>query len=200
MKVDPAIVGRFMEQAAIEQLSGELEAQGYKVERDVALGSARADLVARGDDGSLTVFEVKVPAPGNASSWAKQASVLREQARALGGRFQLVLVRRPRETRVEIDGLESAIQQELNENTPPALKALSASTSVEGVSSLDITSLSMRDETTEVEGDAVVSAILHSSTGEAVMQDSFPIHFKAALDRANRVISFDYDVDTSNWD
>jgi hypothetical protein len=199
MKVDPATVSRFLEQAATEQLSTDLLKKGYKVERDVPFGSARADLVARGRDGSLIIFEVKVPSPENASSWARQATTLRKEARALGGRFKLVLVRRPRPADIEIAGLEEAIRQELIENPPKKLEALSHETTIEDVSGIDITSLSLHDEITEVEGEGVVQVPLYSSDGEAFSDENFPFQFRAKLDRSNRIISFTCEVDVSAW-
>jgi hypothetical protein len=105
VKVDPAIVDRHWEQAAVDQLSNQLLAEGFTVEREVRFGNIQADLVAKGRDGTLTLYEVRIPGRGH-TGWARQAMALREEARARGGRFQLVLVRPPKQIAVEIDGLE----------------------------------------------------------------------------------------------
>ena len=43
MKIDPAIAATYWEQATVEQLTRDLRAQGYDVEREVRVGDRMAD-------------------------------------------------------------------------------------------------------------------------------------------------------------
>lgn len=199
MKVDPAIADRFLAQAATEQLLADLHSEGYKVSRDVKFGPVQADIVAEGPNGERTVFEIKVPSPAQVSSWARNASVLQREVRASGGRFRLVLVRRPRETNIEIDGLEDLIRGELTENTHQDLGVLSNRTVINDVGGLEISSLLIHRENTDIAGQAVVSVTLHGSDDEAFAQEYFPLQFTATLDRSNHMTRFDCEVDLSSW-
>src|SRR5208282_1527698 len=92
VKIDPAIVARHWEAAAVEQLSARLRQEGYAVEREASVDGVRPDLVARRPDGTVVLYEVKVPGQRDAA-WVSQVAALRDLARAMGGRFHLVLVR-----------------------------------------------------------------------------------------------------------
>ena len=199
MKVDPAIADRFLAQAATEQLLADLQSEGCKVSRDVKFGPVQADIVAEGPNGELTVFEVKVPGPAQVSSWTRKASVLQREVRASGGRFKLVLVRRPRETTIEIDGLENLIRDELTENIHQDLGVLSNRTVVDDVSGLEISSLLIHRENTEIEGQAVISVTLNGDDDEAFAQEYFPLQFTAILDRSNHMTRFECEIGLSSW-
>jgi hypothetical protein len=202
MKIDRSIVSRHWEQAAVEQLSSQLQSEGYSVQREVPFGNVKADLVARMPDGSFTIFEIKVPGEnGNAADWARQASSLRDQARALGGRFQLVIVRPPREREVEIDGLETALRDALLENAPEGLKKLSTEAVIDDVSDIDISSIAVRRGDVQISGEGTVTVTLHSDDDKVHVQESFPFSFRARLDRSNRITQLEgVEVDLSSWD
>ncbi len=199
MKIDPAIVERHWEQAAVEQLSHELLAQGYTVEREVPFGNLRADLVATGRDGAVTLFEVKVPGRGRTPDWARRAVALRAQARALGGRFKLVLVRPPRDIAVEIDGLEAALLDSLTRTPPPELARLGPGARIGAVDAVYLDEVKMHGQTVEVAGEGALVIDRHDSQGDAFSQEDFPFSFRAVLDDANRVASLsDVSVDLSS--
>lgn len=202
MRIEPAIATRYIEQAAAEQLSEEMRSQGYEVQREVSLGDLRADLIAR-RDGQVIVYEIKVPAADAgeaAADWARQTARLRAYARELGASFRLILVRPPRETHVEVSGLEDQLACALREDPPDDLQAIAASIEIGQVSDLAITSLVVRAEAVEVEGEAIVDVSLLSGEGDEVSRESFPLTFAVVLDRSGHVAELHRaDVDTSSW-
>jgi Holliday junction resolvase len=200
VKIDPAIADRHWEQAAVEQLCHDLQEQGYAVEREVAFGKLRADLVATGRDGTVTLFEVKVPSRGRTPGWAHQAVALRAQARALGGRFKLVLVRPPRDVAVEIDGLEAALLDALTRTPPAELASLESGARVEAVDAVYLDEVKMHGQTVEVAGEGSLVVDLLESDGGSFLQEDFPFSFRAVFDETNQVASLsDVSVDLSSW-
>ena len=198
MKIDPAIAARHWEAAAVEQLSARLQQEGYAVERDASVGGMRPDLLARRPDGTVVLYEVKVPGQGDAA-WVRHVAALRDQARAMGGRFHLVLVRPPKNTNVQVDGLEKALEEALLRGPPQALGSLAAEVVVRSVGDLDITSVAIHEDGVEIEGDATVEVELFDADDEAIAQENLPLFFRARLDRANKIQEMiELRVDTSS--
>ena len=198
MKIDPAIAARHWEQAAIEQLSARLRQEGFSIEHETTVGGLHADLVAKRPDGKIVVYEIKVPGRGD-EAWVRQVAALREQARAMGGRFQLVLVRPPKDTNVQIDGLEKALERAMLQQPPYELGSIAREAVVRSVGDLDISSITIHEDIVEIEGDATVEVELFDSDDEAFAQESLPLSFRAKLDRANHIQEFtELRVDTSS--
>lgn len=189
MKIDPAIAARHWEAAAVEQLSVRLQQEGYSVEREATVDGFQFDLIARRPDGKVVLCEVKVPGQGDAA-WVRHVAGLREQARAMGGRFQLVLVRPPRDTNVQVDGLEKALERALLQQPPYELGSIAKEAVVRSVGDLDISSVSIHEDVVEIEGDATVAVELFDADDEAFAQESLPLFFRAKLDRANHIQEF----------
>jgi Holliday junction resolvase len=185
VKIDPAIAARHWEEAAVEQLTARLRQQGYSIEREATVGGLRPDLIAKRPDGKIVLYEVKVPGGGD-PAWVRQVAALREQARAMGGRFQLVLVRPPRDTNVQVDGLEKALERALLQQPPYQLGPLAKEAVVRSVGDLDISSVTIHEDGVEIDGDATVEVELFDADGNAFSQESLPLSFHAKLDRANR--------------
>lgn len=199
MIVDPAIAARHWEQAAVEQLEKELSEQGYEVQRDAWLGKRRADLIARRGD-RFTVYEFKVVGQGAPRGWADQVVALRDEVRAEGGRFELVVVRPPRTIDITIDGIERALQQALMEEVPRELVEISSRVTIDNVSDVDLSSLEWRDQELGVTGDATVQVTLYSEGGEACATENFPFSFHARLNRSNHVEELsEVEIDLSSW-
>jgi hypothetical protein len=198
VKIDPAIVDRHWEQAAAEQLGHELRAQGFSVEHGVPLGNLHADLVATGSDGTVTVFEVMIPGRGRTPGWGREAVALREQARAMGGRFKLVLVRPPRDIAVEIDGLEAALREALIRTPPAELASLGSRARIEAVEAVYLDEVKMHGLTVEVAGEGALVVEWHDLHRNVFSEEDFPFSFRATLDEANRVATLsDVSVDLS---
>jgi Holliday junction resolvase len=198
MRLESAQSTRFLELAAVRKVTADMRARGYTVQREARLGRLKADLVAR-RDGETIVFEFRVPGQGKVE-WARRAVQLRDRARAMGAKFRLILVRPPRARHVEVEGIESALEEALRDRMPPALELLSARTRVDDVSDVEIESLVMRGDSTEVSGEGAVTVTLRSGRDDEIDTVALPFAFKALLDRNNKVSELlRVGVDTSMW-
>lgn len=197
MKIDEQILQRHIEAAAADQLARDLTGKGYSVAQHADFGGLQADLIARKGD-EVLVYEFKAPASPKAG-WARQMTQLKERAASQGARFKLVFVRPPRESRVEIDAIESILEDAINRFSPPELEGLSAHSRVDEISDVAIDALEMRNGEISVRGTATVSVSLISD-GETWTSEYFPFRFDVVLgpdgklERTNRI-----DVDTSDW-
>jgi Holliday junction resolvase len=199
VKIDPGIIATLWEAAALDQLSRQLRSEGYDIEREVAVGRHKVDLIARRGNEAI-VYEVKAPGRDGGRDWASAAAQVREYARSLGARFHLVVVRPPREVQIEVEGIEQALETAMRDSMPPELEELSSRTSVNDVTGVDVTSISVQDDKIQVEGDGTVVALLRSGDDDLVSTESFPFEFRAVLDRANQITELtDVHVDTSSW-
>jgi Holliday junction resolvase len=197
MRIEPRIAERHWQAAAVEQVAEQLRAEGYEVRRQARFGDLRADLLARkGSD--VLVYEFKSPTEGG-DDWAQQVSLLRERAVKRGARFHLVFVRPPRESHIEVEGVEAALREALQKQFPAELDELSGHTMIEDVTGVEIDSIEVRQHETRVEGEATVSVSLNNEN-ETWATESFPFTFDVALDRGGRLARIsDLNVDTSSW-
>ena len=198
MKIEPQILRRHWEAAAVEQVAERLKQEGYSVEREARFADSRADLVARKGDETL-VYEFKVPGRKEAD-WARAAARLREQAIAQGARFRLVLVRPPRETRVEVHGIEAALEEALRAQLPQEFEALSDRTTVDQVTDVMIDVIEVRPNRIVVRGTATARLSLRDEGTNRSSGDDFPFDFKIALDPDGRLRDvLELRADTSSW-
>jgi len=198
MKIDEQILQRHIEAAAADQLARDLTGKGYAVAQHADFGGLQADLVARKGD-EVVVYEFKAPASAKAG-WARQMSQLKEQAARQGARFRLVFVRPPRESRVEIDGIEAMLQEAIANNLPAELDELSAETYVDEVSDVEVEAIEVRNSEIAVQGTATVSVQLNDDDGEEWTKEHFPFRFDVALGPDGKLARTNsIDVDTSDW-
>lgn len=191
----------YLEAAKIEDLTGRLRGEGYEVERDVSAGSgARYDLVAS-KGGRRTVYEVK--ARSALTGAAKQIAALRARAHADGfDDFRLVVVSPPRETNIEIPGLEEQLLDYITDHMPSELDQLSTRTQPQYVVDLELSSVEIDRDTVRVVGSATLDTLLEYAGGEdrggAEASMAFPFDFEVLLDRDLDVEEVDkLKVDTS---
>jgi hypothetical protein len=195
MRIEPHIVDRHWEAAAAEQIEETLRAQGYEVKRNGLFDDLRADLVARRGDETL-VCEIKSPREGG-KAWAREVARLRERAVARGARFHLVFVRPPRESRIEIEGIASILEEALSTHMPDQLRALVGNAANGEVSQVTIDRIEVRPHEMEVGGEATVTVDLRSHEGGFSRED-FPFMFEILLDRDGRLTNVvDLQVDLS---
>jgi Predicted pPIWI-associating nuclease len=197
MKIEPTILGKHLEAAAIEQLSEELRQEGYEIEREPLLGSThfRPDLVARRGAETL-VIEFKVM--GGPEVSLRQAALY---ARELGARFRLVLIRPEREVHVEVDGLESILLSAISEPIHPDLDILSNRTMVNGVHTVEVDAIRVEQGDIEVRGSALVSVTLTAEGGDVEIASlDFPFTFALRLDADRELLGEpEISIDTSEW-
>jgi Holliday junction resolvase len=197
MRIEPAILGKHLEAAAVEQLSEELRRDGYEIEREPPSGRGhfRPDLVAR-RSAETVVVEFKVI--GGPKVMLREAA---RYARERGARFRLVLVRPERETRIEVDGLERILLHALSAPTHPDLDMLSERTMVDAVEGVEVDAIHVEQASVRVEGSATVSVRLTAEHGEREIASlALPFTFALSLGKGQAVLDHpDVEVDTSEW-
>jgi Holliday junction resolvase len=197
VRVERQIAERHWESAAAEQLAEQLRAKGYKVQRDGKFAEFRADLVARKGEETI-VYEFKSPSEGG-EDWSRAVSLLRERAVERGARFRIVFVRPPREARIEVEGIETALKDALREHLPAELDQLSDHTTVDEVADVEIDAIEVRQLETAVHGEATVSVSLKNNK-ETFASESFPFTFAITLDRDGHLKGISaLEMDTSSW-
>jgi Predicted pPIWI-associating nuclease len=197
MRIEPRIAERHWEAAAVEQMAERLRAEGYKVQRDVQFEGLRADLVAR-KGRETVVYEFKSPSTGG-EEWSRAVSLLRDRAVEHGARFHIVFVRPPRESQIQIEGIERVLEEALREHFPAELDELSDNTRLEDISRVEINAIEVRQNETVVEGEATVSVSLNNDE-ETWATEYFPFTFDIVLDRDGKLKEVSaLEVDTTSW-
>ena len=205
MKIRDEIARKYWMQAAIEETCRQFLEQGYAVETDARLGEHQADLVARrGKQIIVSQFKSASWAPGK----DKAVAALREYViKHLKAQFQLVWAAPPAERVIEIEGLEEQLCEHLMDSLPSELDELSTHTQIEAVSDVDVSSIILRSDTTEVHGTALVEVQLiygsdsdREDDGGAESSDSFPFRFVLELDGDRKIGKVEeLAVDTSDF-
>lgn len=203
MEIREEILEKHLTEAAIEQLADDYARQGFEVQRDVQLGGATADLVARKGD-EVLVFEVK------AGQWTPEK---REASRRLrdhavqeqGARFVLVLAPRPRDKSLEIEGIEEILQELIETHCQSELSEISTHTRVSGVTDVDLSSIVAGAEWIEVMGSGSVELELQFGSDSDLDRDQgftsreiVPFTFHILLDgdlKPKQVLSLTLDLD-----
>jgi hypothetical protein len=197
MRIEPTILGKHLEAAAIEQLSEELRQEGYEIEHEPATGQARfrPDLVARRGKETV-VFEFKVV--GGRDVRLRDAAIY---ARELGARFHLILVRPERDVRIEVDGLENVLFLAISDPMHPDLDSLSDRTAVNDVHGVEVDAIHVEQGEIEVEGSATVSVTLAAEGGDVEIASlDFPFTFALRLGADQKPLGDpDIDIDISEW-
>jgi hypothetical protein len=205
MKVRDEIARRYWRLAAIEEVRARFEAEGFRVNTEVAVGRFNADLVAKHGTRQVVV-EFKL-AGGRPDRDDEAVGLRNEVVHKLGAEFQLVWVAPPREREIEIEGLEGVLCEWLTENVPSALESLSTHTYIDDVSDLFLSEVTVRRNHIEVEGDATVLVDLNygsSSDSErgdgATHADGYPFHFDIVLNMNLDITEVkELHVDTSSF-
>lgn len=203
MEIRQEILEKHLAEAAIEQLADDYARRGFKVERDVQIGDATADLVAR-RGGETLVFEVK------AGQWTPEK---REAARRLrdhavqeqGARFVLVLAPRPLDKSLEIEGIEEILRTLIDERCQSELSEVSTHTRLVGVTDVDLNSIVAGTEWVEVTGSGSVELELQFGSDSDLDRDQgftsqeiVPFRFHILLDgdlKPKHVLSLTLDLD-----
>ncbi len=200
MLIEPEIAARHWEDAAVEQLAKELAEQGYSISKEEQINGYRADLVARKDSETI-VYEFK------AGRWSKArahevAAFRNHVVRELGAKFRLVVVTPPRQKTIEVADIEDMLAGALRKAAPAELTALYPVTRVEGVSDVEIASISVRPDGVEVEGAGTVRVTLHQGTGDEAPEsaESFSFTFRVVRDPSGGLKEVrSLDVDVADW-
>lgn len=207
MKLEPRLLQRHLHEAAVEQLTAALQADGYEVQREArAKGEAGRgvvfDLLAR-RDGEKAFYEIKVLGEDREAG-GKNLGALAAAARKEGGRFRVIVVRPGRDVDVQVEGIEEALRSALEEDPTGELGVLGDRFAVEDIEDVEIERLQVEaGGEVRVVGTAVASVSQFAEGGETKIADSsFPFGFDVALDRDGRIRETPaphFELDLSSW-
>ncbi len=165
MVAQPANLEAYFEAAKTEELARQLESQGYKITRRPARSDAyNYDLIAT-KNGHKIAFDVILRS--NLQQRIGSIADLRERAHQQGyNEFRLVVIDPPRQTVVEIEGIEGLLLAHLREDVPQELLDLSSYVRVEDVNYVETNSVEINADGIHVVGSAVVDVDLQYGGGQ----------------------------------
>ncbi len=193
---------QYLQAAKIEELTEDLQKQGYSVTAHPGGSESGFDVVAAKNQKRIAI---QVMAKSELGERASEISRMREMAKQMGfTEFRVLIVSPPRERHIEIDGIDDALLNYLlHEHPAQELMELSSDTQIENIHDVEIDSLTWHENEMQATGTAVVSAELSWAGGEsrdgAVTLADFPLTFKAILDSERKIKSAEIRVDTSDW-
>jgi len=192
MRIREEIAQKHWREAAVDELANKYATQGYEVQRDAQIGPYPADLLVRKGD-ELVVFEVK------SGDWSKEKikqvqTVRNEVIHRLGGRFNLVFASPPQEKSIEVEGIETILVDRLRHD-PQELRELATTSTIENVSDIVVTAVSIEKNYIRAEGLGTVSVTFrwrstaeNGSESSVTTAESFPFEFTILLDGNLQVI------------
>ena len=170
----------YPEEVKLEQLTAELEGQGYRVEREALLGDQRVDLLAERGDERLA-FAVK--ARSRLGESGEELERLREAA--LNGEvtgFRVVVAVPPHKVNVTIDNLRSELlayivehRSQLEHETPETVQPFASVTKFVDVIDIVIDAVEMHPSRIRVQGRAWADV-------EAPIEDPWKDEYDFAVD------------------
>lgn len=186
------------------EVASELEHQGYSVESEASVDNQKTDLVATKPGFKTVVYEFKLA--GQLHQNSEQIRTLRRVASENGIEFKLVVVTPPKRVEVTVEGLPGALESAFSKHLDATgLGSLGSHVSVEDVSDLEISSLSVRGDETDVAGQGVIDVRLDPGDGQSrdgdATYDSFPVRFDVTLSPQTQGIMVirKLEVDTSSF-
>ena len=209
MKIEKKYFVKYFEKMAIEQIAEDYTRKGYTVTKEEMLGEFRADLIAK-KDGEQLLIEVK---SGKMTQEKKERiAKINDYIQRLGGyKFILVVVTPPNEKNIEIDDIETLINNHLTDSVPPELDALSTHTSLDEVTDIDIDEIEICCKNIVVKGNGVLTVKLQFSSDGDLRRgngsegyDSIPFKFNLTLtydssDKLQIEDDANFDFDTSAY-
>lgn len=184
MKIRPAILGKYLHDAAVEQLSSDLRSEGYDVQHKARIGgsqaSIHADLIARRGDETI-VYEVKVLGDRSHANLAGPA----QAAHDIGAQFRMVVVRPQRQIGIEVEGVSELVLKALREVEPNPLSqvsdALGNGWHVVRVTDVELDAVAWRGDDVQVSG-AAVAGLDNPDQGDLLL--ALPLTFTLWLNAA----------------
>lgn len=178
----------YLEAAKVEALATEYRGAGFEVIEGYRNGVEKYDLLARKAEQTIAV-EVKARAAlGTALDEIRRHRALAQQA---GYDYRLIIVNPPRERKIEVDGLESALFAHLLKHSPSGLARISSRIVLDRVSVTDINAIEVTTDGVYVVGTGMAEATIeYSETIPDVgvsIEAEFPLSFDVVLDHQLQV-------------
>ncbi len=197
----------YLEARQVEELTAQLEKEGYVVEaqasRAAANGEARYDLIAT-RMGRRVAIEVK--AASRLKEFAEELRELRRRAREQNMEFRLVVVTPPSQRAITVAGFDERLRFYLMDKIVEleTLGDLPPGTVVSNVSHVEINTLYWGEDESRAAGTGVLDVVLNGAQTtvtrdpEPVWAADFPFDFDAVLDCDRGILRCDVRMDTSS--
>lgn len=204
MKLDNNLLQKCYRDSMILQYERELESQGYSVMLGYVMNGLNLDLYA--EKGSeKRAYEFKLV--GNKNYINGNIKKFKEQIESLGILPFVVFVNPPVETHISFDNLDELLTAYLSkEPLPHELESISPGAEIDAVDINKLTSISVTDGITKIEGYATISINLQDSANRDAYpngkySEAFPMNFTVNLrnDETYSIEHIEYEIDTSSW-
>lgn len=187
MEIRKKYLGKYLHDIAIEQIAEDYIQKGYTVSKEEKLGKFEADLIARKDNEQIVV---EIKAGKMTPDKKRQIAGIADYVRNLGGyKFLVVVATPPKEKKLEIDDIDTLINNYIHSDLPSELDALSTHTTPDEVYDIDIDEIKISGESILVKGDGVISVELQFGSdgdqdkGDGFKNyDKFPFEFEIILE------------------
>lgn len=189
--------------AAKERICSELVKQGFKVfeEKISATKKYKYDIYAEKDN-EKRIYELKI---GKNKIYKNHLALLQSEAKSINAKLFIIYLEVPKSKQIEYDNLEQILFENLSNNFPAELDALSTHTSIESVNNIDIESISVQSDEIRLSGSASLDLDLQFGSdydlrnGDGV-EESFTFDFSFRIRiRNNNIVKSYYKFDLSDY-
>ncbi len=202
MKLGMAEITNGIEQVALKKIIKSLQEQGFTVYRDYRsrnINKVVFDIYAE-KDSDKRVYELKI---GKNKIQNKQFAMLQDEAKQLGAKLFIVYLEIPKTQIIEYVGIENIIYQDLVNNFPVELDAMSTHTTIDSVDNIDIETITIDGNIANVTGSGTINVELQFGSmsdlhnGDAVIDsNSIDFFYKISIDvSTNCIVKHYYKID-----
>ena len=195
MKIGMNEILRGIEYTAIQKITKELERDGFSINKEYSFFDLYAE---KGDD--KRIYEFKI---GKNRIQKRQFIALQEEAKRLGAKLYIVYLEIPRSKEVDFEGLDQIIYEDLLNDFPSEIDALSNHTTIESIEDIEIDSINISDSIVKLTGSGTINVHLQFGSRSDLKNNdavedvgSVDFFFKLSVDVANNeVIKRYYKID-----
>ena len=195
MKIGMNEILRGIEYTAIQKITKELERDGFSINKEYSIFDLYAE---KGDD--KRIYEFKI---GKNRIQKRQFIALQEEAKRLGAKLYIVYLEIPRSKEVDFEGLDQIIYEDLLNDFPSEIDALSTHTTIESIEDIEIDSINISDSIVKKTGSGTINVHLQIGSRSDLKNNdavedvgSVDFFFKLSVDVANNeVIKRYYKID-----
>lgn len=195
MKIGMNEILRGIEYTAIQKITKELERDGFSINKEYSIFDLYAE---KGDD--KRIYEFKI---GKNRIQKRQFIALQEEAKRLGAKLYIVYLEIPRSKEVDFEGLDQIIYEDLLNDFPSEIDALSTHTTIESIEDIEIDSINISDSIVKLTGSGTINVHLQFGSRSDLKNNdavedvgSVDFFFKLSVDVANNeVIKRYYKID-----
>lgn len=194
MKIGMNEISKGIEYVTIEKITKELEREGF-----IFKNESFFDLYAeKGDD--KRAYELKI---GKNKIQKKQFAILQEEAKKLGAKLYVIYLEIPRSSEIYFDGINQIIYEDLINDLPSEIDALSTHTMIESVDDVEINTIRISNGVVKLSGAGTINLHLQFGSNFDLKNDNGMEHedavdffFRLSIDIAtNEIIKRYYKID-----